>query len=215
MRKYLGVSTVVVVLLFCAVFAQATITPVTFNFYNVSNNNPANAAIGELQLSVTVSNGNNQITFTFENTPSSGQPCTIAEIYFDDGHLLGINSVIDNPPEVDFQHDSVAPKQMPGSELVSPEFVAIESFSLEPENPAPEHGVDPGEQLVVVFDLQNGGSDQDVLNELYDGRLRIGLHVVSIGEDAGSESFINELPEPASIVLLGMGVLALVRKRKR
>lgn len=191
----------------------AVIEPVTYSFYCVTDNNSTNAATGEAQLSVIVSNGGNQVTFTFLND-ALGLPCVISEIYFDDGTLLEIDHIVDNPPDVDFQHDKVTPKQMPGWNLVNPEFVAIESFSLEPENPSPEHGVGPGEQVQVVFNLKGDGTVQDVLDELANGSLRIGMHVIAFGNCDGSESFVNT-PEPTTIALLGFGALLLIRKRRK
>jgi hypothetical protein len=190
----------------------AIIEPVTYSFYCVTDTNSTNAATGEAQLSVIVSNGGNQVTFTFVND-ALGLPCVISEIYFDDGDLLEIDHIVDNPPDVDFQHDKVTPKQMPGSNLVNPEFVAIESFSVEPENPSPEHGVGPGEQVQVIFNLKEGKTAQDVLDELANGSLRIGMHVIAFGNCDGSESFVNT-PEPTTIALLGLGMLVLIGKRR-
>ena len=74
------------------------------------------------------------------------------------------------------------------------------------------NGVDPGEWVQINFDLIGGSSIDDVLSELNDGTLRIRLHVISI-EGGSSESAVN-VPEPATILLLGLGTLLLRRKRK-
>jgi len=65
----------------------------TYGFYNITNNNPTNAATGEEQLFVDVANGNNQVTFRFRNEGPS--PCSITDVYFDDGTLLELIGIID------------------------------------------------------------------------------------------------------------------------
>ena len=57
----------------------------------------------------------------------------------------------------------------------------------------------------------------DVIAELTDGRLRIGLHVQGFG-NGGSESFVNNpVPVPAAVWLFGSGLIGLVgvARRKR
>ena len=55
----------------------------------------------------------------------------------------------------------------------------------------------------------------DVINELGDGRLRIGMHVINF-DGGGSESFVNNpVPVPAAIWLFGSGLLGLVGIARR
>ena len=64
---------------------------------------------------------------------------------------------------------------------------------------------------------------KDLLDELTSGdphpTLRVGLHVQSFDTPFGtSESFVNfsePIPEPMTICLVGLGSLALLRKRKK
>ena len=68
---------------------------------------------------------------------------------------------------------------------------------------------------MITFDLQNGGTLQDVLDDLADGRLRIGLHAQGFA-GGGSESFVNTpLPEPSAGSLLVGAALAFAALRKR
>ena len=98
-----------------------------------------------------------------------------------------------------------------------PPFDANLGFSADSDPPIPSSGVEPPDEwLGVVFLLNGGGNGDvyDVLDELDTGILRIGIHVQSFnGIDGDSESFVN-VPEPASMLLLGLGWLALRRKRR-
>ena len=188
--------------------SQATIE--TFDFYNITNNNPGDAAIGEAQLLVDVSDEfTDQVLFKFRNTGPAAS--AISEIYFDDGNLLGIADIINYPPNVIFTQGA-SPSELPGANLVNPQFETTLSFLAESIPPPSHTGVNPGEQVGILFNLQPGATYQDVLNDIYSGALRVGVHVIGF-ESGGSESFVN-VPEPATMCLLGLGGLFFLRKRK-
>jgi len=187
--------------------SQATIQ--TFGFYNITHNDPTNETIGERQLFVDVSDaGADQVLFTFRNT--GPEPSAISEIYFDDDMLLGAAFIIDSQSNVDFVQFA-SPSGLPGGKLLDPTFETSADLCAESAPPVPKKGINPGEQVGVVFDLQAGTTFQDVVDGLNNSTLRIGIHVVGF-ENGGSESFVS-VPEPAAICLLGLGALALLRKR--
>ncbi|MHC4291431.1 MAG: PEP-CTERM sorting domain-containing protein [Planctomycetota bacterium] len=205
----------------CASNALALLDTETYGFYNITNNSAANASIGEAQLSVEVSDEGmivqnsdtlNLVGFKFMN--EGPDHCVITEIYFQTMSLLDFHSIDENLPGVDFKESevgSISPGNLPGGKSISPKFIATTAFSIEPLNPEPKWGVEPGEWVAIYYTLQVGTTAQNVFDELANEQTRIGLHVQSF-DNGGSESFIT--PEPATMILLGLGGLML-RKRKQ
>lgn len=164
-------------------------------------------------LYVDVWDGTGVANFTFYN--DSAFQSSIAQIYYDDGSLLGISEIINNPSYTEFD-TSPTPGNLPGGNQLVPPFVADREFSIGAESPPPWKGVNDGdtvnEWVTVKFDLINGGTLDDVVSELRSGVLRVGLHVIDL-PDGSSESAIL-VPEPATICLLALGGL-LLRRRKQ
>ena len=193
---------------------------VTYRFNNVTNNNAANAQTGADQLFVQVSNGGSQVTFAFYNLGPN--PCSITDIYYDDGVLLQLIGLVDyddgigGASGVDFS-PLAAPGNLPGGENCSPNFETTKGFSADSDPPVSSWGVEPGEWLGMVYALRAGGTLADIQQELAQGTLRIGLHVQAFSE-GGSESFVNDpipipVPEPLTLILLSLGVCGLRRSK--
>jgi hypothetical protein len=196
--------------LICAASARATL----YSFYNITGNSAVNVATaGQYSVDVT-SYSATQVLFTFMNA-SGGAASSIQDIYFDDGTLLGIAALIETPPSVDFDQ-MVSPPDLPGGETLDPDFVVTQGFAADASTPGPiARGINPGESLGIVFDLQSGGMLQDVLDELNDGTLRIGIHVQGFA-NGGSESFVNvPVPAPAAAGLGALGLLVVGWARRR
>jgi hypothetical protein len=183
----------------------------TLGFDCITNNSLGDCAIGEAQLSMNVtSESASQVRFTFSNSGPAAS--VISEVYFDDGSLLGIASIV-NGTGVVFQQDA-NPPNLPGGQNAVPPFEVTAGF-LAQATPSPAmNGVGPGEFVAIIFNLQNGAVFDDVLAQLGDGRLRAGIHVISYAS-GGSESFVNA-PEPAAALLAAaaLGALALRRRAR-
>ena len=204
----------------------------TYGFQNITANNLANAASGQSQLYFTLtdagsSGGHNQVMFTFFNTGPAAM--SIADIYFDDGALLGIASF--TPSAGVAFSVTASPGNLPGHTPYDfrPEYngTANSHFAADSDSPVQPNGVNPGETLGILYNLQTGRTYADVLSSLalsqtdmqhdLDGGLRVGIHVQGFA-GGGSESFLNgpgnftpaSTPDAsATISLLGLALLGL------
>ena len=197
-------------------FAPAQAATTTLGFYCITANNAGNCAIGESQLTVRLSDlVPGEVLFHFKNL-AGGSASSITDVYFDDGSLLALAAVT-NGPNVNFSQYA-SPPDLPGGDSISPQFDVTAGFLADSNPPVQPNGVNPGEWLKINFTLQSGGSYADVINELTDGRLRIGIHVqgFAVGDSA---SFVNNpVPVPAAAWLFGSGLLGLIgiaRRKKR
>jgi hypothetical protein len=247
MLRRQGSGWVSVGLILVALCSQSQAAIKTYTFENITNNNATNAQTGEDQLSVTVFGASasvgetspflfedygitleaDQVGFLFQNTGPLAS--AITDVYFDDGTLLGISSI--------YQSDGVSfsqgakPDDLPGGEAIG--FVTTAGFLADSDSPIKHNGVQPGEYLIIVFDMINGQDYDGTIEALALGRvqpegqtgsLRIGIHVQGFA-NGGSESFVNNppdsgvVPEPATMLVwsgLGLiGALAAYRAKRK
>jgi hypothetical protein len=108
------------------------------------------------------------------------------------------------------------PTNLPSGSNADPDFVVTSGFLAQAGNPSPTKGVGPGEEVTIIYELQGAQTFQDVLDELADGTLRIGMHVTAFSNGA-SESFVNNaIPEPTTLTLLLFGTAGvLIGARRR
>ena len=198
------------------VLAATPAHAVVLGFGCISNNLAGNCAIGEAQLTVDVTDsGGGTVLFSFSNAGPTAS--SITDVYFDDGSLLALAVVINDlvaPGIVDFEQGA-SPGNLPAAENADPDFNTTAGFSADSNPPSQPNGVNPGETLGILFALQASQDYFDVLDELADGRLRIGIHVQGFAS-GGSESLVNApLPEPGTFALLALGAATLVAARSR
>jgi hypothetical protein len=212
MRAALGALLAVVVLV-----GSAEAVPISFSC--ITGNSAANCGTGEAQLVGTVTDaGPGQVRFTFANTGPVAS--AISDLYFDDGTLLALSSV-ENQPGVAFTQWAV-PVNLPGGELLAPPFQTTKGFSADSNVPIQINGVNPGESVSILFTLFSGLTLSDTVLALHTGALRIGVQMVAFGDIGqhtcdeghpcgGAESFVNRpvpVPEASVLALFGFGLVA-------
>jgi len=197
-----------------------TATPaqaIQLSFSNISHNKVADAAIGEAQLFVNVTDASGtenpfatQALFSFSNIGPAAS--SITRVYFDDGRnsvLSGIAQIF-NGSGVSFSAGA-KPPNLPAGQNIS----FSTDFSAGSNSPVQPNGVNPGESLGILFNLQNGSNLQSVINQLASSDLRVGIHVQGFA-GGGSESFVNNKPQPVpepgtmaatGLIVAGYGLL--------
>ena len=205
----LGLLPAILVALSCGL-AQATLTQ---NF-KIFTTDGAYYNDSRVNLYVDIFDSGGQAVFEFHN--ESLIATSIEGIYFDDGSLLEldhiVNFVIDLGNKIGTQFSKGAsPPDLPAGNTLTPSFETTEGLLADSDPPPSKWGINPGEMLQLFFNLKFNKSLDNVAAELANGDLRIGIHVIAF-PDGSSNSAIN-IPEPATICLLGLGVLGLLKKR--
>ncbi len=85
-------------------------------------------------------------------------------------------------------------------------------FLASSDPPPSTNGIDPGEEVAIIFDLIGGKTFENVIAELDDRTVRIGIHVIDL-PDGSSEGATT--PEPATLGLLVLGALLALKRRLR
>ncbi len=225
MRKWQIISLIVVISFFLSIsVAMADLFSVVD--ITLDGSNAANAATGEGQLFVDVTDpGNNQVLFTFLNYGPN--PSSITQIYFEEGAADVLSSPIasidDSHPGVSYGGFNGNIGRPPGSENIG-WGNGDTDFRVDPtsQGGVSTNGVGPLESLGLLFNLSNSVFD-NVIDDLTNGDWRIGFHVQAFA-DGGSDAFVigppagqppNPVPEPATMLLFGTGLVGLVGSRFR
>jgi hypothetical protein len=162
------------------------------------------------QLSVDIFDlGAGSLQFKFMNNGSvAGR---IAGISFQDLDGLLSSQTLVEPAGVNFKWGGGA--NIPNSMS----FTEVAAFELTKDGAA-VNGIDPGQWLGVKF----LGDFDDVIAAVNDGKIGIGLHVISIMPGGGSQKFVNEVPPSSTtnvpdggptFMLLGVAIISLCALR--
>ena len=177
-----------------------------FGFVCVTNNILGDAEIGETQLSVDVTDpGSDQVLFTFHN--DGPEASSITDIYLMDGGLT-LNSIIEGLGV--YFSEGATPGELPGYNADWTTFFTMDS---EPQpGGVMADGINPGEWLGILFDIDFGYSYGEVITDMQSANLLVGIRVQGF-DSGGSESLITPIPASVILGMLGLGV-AGVKLRK-
>ncbi len=210
--------------------AQAAV----FGFDNISHNSTTNEDVGERQLSFDVtdaSGGENltssQVLFKFNNKGDIAS--SITQIYFDHNKLApllkSVSSITPSGTGVSFSN-ATGNLNLPAGNNVG--FTA--DFGVKANTPVSQKGVNPGEYVSVLFDLQQNVKLKNILDALASDTFRVGVHVQAFASNGGSEAFVSnpaaivpkkptpvkrKVPEPTAILGLGLFVGASWKLKKK
>jgi hypothetical protein len=185
-----------------------------FTFYAITDNDSSGYAqfVGESQLYMNVTLLSlGQVSLVFTNTGPAAS--SVSRIYFDYNPELSLSLVsINDGDGVEYDANPTNPKNLPSGKNQTEAFISDLAFSS--DNPSPHKGINSYESLELILSYD---ASYDFFDQLHSGDLRVGLHVISLGEY--SESFVNTIPEPATAPLLLLGTVALrwlrIKKSRR
>jgi len=181
-----------------------------FNPIHYANNELARSVGGQLSMDVAASS-EESVSLTFMNTGSVGSE--IREIYFytsndlDPSAHITLSSII-NGPGVNFNdggRNGVNPSNLPAGSSLLPDYSVATAVDS-------RKGIDPGEYLTLTLDYAD--PHYDFIDMLQSGQLVVGIHAAKI-QGVSSVSYLNVIPEPTSVLLVGLTASSYVFVRRR
>ena len=208
---------IVAVLVFVA---NATSQAATLTYENITNNSLVQLSD---QLSTDVNAvGTTGVEFTFKNNINIGVESSITDIYFDLGsntNLFTALSISEQSSGVSFDL-SPRPKNLPSGKNIN-FYSDFGGDSTSPRTSA--NGVNAAsEYITFLATLGSGFSYKDAMAAIFEGSLRLGMHIQAIAgggaEDSDSYVNVSKVPVPAAAWLFGtalFGFFVTTSRRKK
>jgi hypothetical protein len=206
MRKCLIAICAVVLVVSAGTADKAEATTITLNYDCITQNNAGDCNIGEAQLFTEVTDLGGMVEFLLHVDGSNSM--SAMDAYFrDPNDLLGDLVSMTGSAGVKFV-EGAKPKNPPGANGFTL------GFSAQSAPPSQPNGINPGEWLKIAF-LFTPGSNFANLLTAFQTEAFLAIHVGGY-ETGGSETLKNNIvPEPALLVLFGIGLLVVGRKVQR
>jgi hypothetical protein len=153
--------------------------------------------------------GQDQVLFTFTN--DCDNEGVLTRLYFMKNELMSYNSI-----DEDLTSDGVlfslkeGNAMLPGGHPLG--FTPQNSFGIYADPAGPKNGLHYEEMVAVLFDLAGGTSFDDIIGAIDGQSLGVGVHAQSL--PGGMSASFSTIPEPATLVLIGIGALLLRHKRR-
>jgi len=204
-------------LLFICIFIAISTTAVPLEAYfpfEIFTDNGSYSDGSGLNLYFNVSQVDTfEAEFTFYN--DSLTRSSMSGIYFNFGSpedVIGFT----NGPGTSFE-TGATPGHLPACNNLEPPFDDAELYpAFGSASPRYGNGInpaDPAEWLKVNLDISNTSNFSGLVDGLQNNEYRIGIHLIGLPD--GSSEMAVSTPEPATIMLMGFGGLALARRKKK
>jgi len=151
-----------------------------------------------------------QALFTFSNNCDNGG--VLGRIFIRENDLITFNSIYDQSEGVSFSDPDYKNAMLPGGHDLG--FTSQNTYAIEADPARPKNGLHYQDYVSVLFDMNDGVLFPDVINSISGGTLGVGLHVQSLPGGASASFTATPIPEPATLILLGIGAF-LVQHKKR